>query len=80
MIPYFSLISTPGNLIVWLCGVAFSFTVSTLYLDFTNQEGGWVKRVFHGLIGSSFFIILTWVLIGDSTGWSEPIGLWLRGK
>lgn len=79
-IPYFSIITTPVSLIVFCLLLlfigCFSYVAQGVYI----QEPGKLKSMLGVIIPIFLTVSLIWIFIGDSTSWSEPIGLWLRGK
>ena len=79
-IPYFSIITTPISLIVGCLLLGFVGCVSYMAQIAFNQELTKLESILWIIIPMFLAILLTWIFIGDSTNWSEPIGLWLRGK
>lgn len=79
-IPYFSIITTPGSIIVGCLMLIFigclSYMAQCLYI----RQPGKLASVLMVIIPMVITIFLVWVFVGDSVSWSEPIGLWLRGK
>jgi len=82
-IPYFSLITTPGQMVVWCLTLIFvgclSGMASLVATDYKKSPSKleislWI------IIAILGYIFLTWIFIGDSVSWSKSIGLWLQGK
>lgn len=80
MIPYFSIIETPGSLIVFIvaaCWCGYFASLAGFLMKFEKRE--YFKIFLIGFLAIVCFVAIVWIFIGDSTYWSEPIGLWLRG-
>jgi len=80
MIPFFSIIDTPGQLITQVAGLLFCGVISYMGGVVTTKKHLNTIPLLWAVAGAIFFVLLSWILIGDSTEWSKPIGLWLQGK
>lgn len=80
-IPYFSSINMPGSLIVGCLLLVFVGCLSYMsYIFVFENLPTKLKSILIVIIPMFLTICFIWVLIGDSISWSEPIGLWLRGR
>jgi len=79
MVPYFSTIEAPIELIVFVLGGALCGCVSALYPIWLGKDKWWQISISF-IAGFSLYICGVWLLVGDSTSWSKPIGDWLVGR
>ena len=79
-IPYFSIITTPISLIVWCLTLLFVGCFSYTSQGLFDTKPTKLESTLWVIVPIFLTLFLTWIFIGDSTTWSEPIGLWLRGK
>lgn len=84
MIPYFSTIDTPAELIVFVLLATLSGWICMLFLTIVNlitnnlpYKFPYLQYTLTFIIGEIIFIFLSWIFIGDSTPWSEAISKWL---
>lgn len=81
MIPYFSIIDNPGEIIVLCLVLALCVSLSSLaYMLCTDKIMTKLEFIVLIIVVPTAFMSLLWILIGDSTEWSKPIGMWLRGR
>lgn len=81
IIPYFSIIDTPIKIIILCLVLALATAMSFLCHMFCMERVPTkLETVLLIVVPAVAIMFLVWLLIGDSTEWSRPIGLWLRGK
>lgn len=81
MIPYFSIIDNPGEIIVLCLVLALCISLGSLaYMLCTGEIMTKLGFTVLIIVVPTAFMFLLWTLIGDSTEWSKPIGVWLRGR
>lgn len=81
MIPYFSTLDCPVDVIVLCLVLAWFISMCVLCRMFcADRTFTKLEMVLIVVVPITAGMFLLWILVGDSTEWSRPIGAWLRGK